>query len=201
MAEVEAQKEKVEKPEPKVEAKPEPKPEVKTVETVEAKAEKKPEAKPEAKVGKKEAKTEAPKPKAPVKPKAKNDVELSETVLQRRKLIKKKVSLPTFRGRFGIRSIRKKSIAKWNKWRNPRGIDIRRRNDDGAYPKTGYSTDLNVKSIHPSGFEDILVNNLQELTSLNPKEQAARISATVGLKKKKEILAKAKELKIKVLNR
>lgn len=163
------------------------------------KAEAKPvkaEAKP-AKAEKKEAKKAA----KPSKPKAKNEVELSETVLKRRKKIKRKVSLPTFRGRFGIRSIRKKSIAKWDKWRKPRGIDIRRRLDDGAWPKTGYSTDLNVKAIHPSGFEDIRVNNLQELAALNPKEQAARIGGTVGKRKKKEILAKAKELKIKVLNR
>jgi large subunit ribosomal protein L32e len=210
MAEQEALKEKpVEKAAPKVEAKPEPKPvkEVKEAQPVKAeakpvKAEAKPakaEVKPEAKAEKKEVKPA--KPKKAVKPKANNDVELTETVLKRRKLIKKKVSLPTFRGRFGIRSIRKKSISKWNKWRKPRGIDIKRRNDDGAYPKTGYSTDLNVKDLHPSGFEDILVKNLQELTALNPKEQAARIGGTVGRKKKKDILAKAKELKIKVLNR
>ena len=193
----------------KVEAKPEAKPAAKP-KPVEKKPEKKPEAKPvkaEAKEAKKvekaEKKPEAKKPvkKEPVKPKAKNQTELSAEVLQRRKLIKQKVSLPTFRGRFGVRSIRKKSRAKFNKWRKPRGIDIRRRQDDGAWPKTGYSARLDIKGIHPSGFEDVLVRNLTELTALNPKNQAGRIAGTVGKRKRKEMVAKAKELKVRLLNR
>jgi large subunit ribosomal protein L32e len=187
------------------EAKPVPKPA--KPEPLEGKKEGK---KVEAKAGKKEAvKTEAkekksakePVKKEPVKPKAKNEFPLSEEVLRRRKLIKQKISLPTFRGRFGIRSIRKKSKAKWNRWKKPRGIDIRRRQDDGAWPKTGYSAHGEIKDIHPSGFEEILVHNLGELAALNPQVQAARIAGTVGNKKRKEIKAKAKELKLKVLNR
>ena len=108
-----------------------------------------------------------------------------------------------FRGRFGKRSIRKVSKKKWQKWRKPRGIDIYFKREDGLVPGKGYRTWKKIRFVHPSGYKEKLVKNIQEMQNLESKKEkvAARISRTVGKKKKAKILQKADELKILVLNR
>jgi len=89
------------------------------------------------------------------------------------------------------------------KWRAPRGIHSKLRmhkREAGNLPRAGYGSPRAVKGLHPSGFEEFLVYNLNDLEKINPEKQACRISATVGKKKKLEIMKKADELKIKVLN-
>ena len=54
--------------------------------------------------------------------------------------------------------------------------------------------------LHPSGFNDVLVCNMKELEALDPAADAARISASIGKRKKQLMLDKASELGIKVLN-
>ena len=51
-----------------------------------------------------------------------------------------------------------------------------------------------------SGFNDVLVCNMKELEALDPAADAARISASIGKRKKQLMLDKASELGIKVLN-
>ena len=88
-------------------------------------------------------------------------------------------------------------------WRKPKGIDSKMRLRVKGWPKivkVGYRGPAAVRGLHPSGFRDILVHNTTDLECLNPKTDAARIASTVGERKRKEILAKAKELGIKVLN-
>lgn len=196
--------------EKKAESKPKKEIKAKTKETktetkqaeVKQKAEqaKKKEKKPEVKEEKPEKK-EKPKKKKPSKPKPKNTVEITDEVKRKRMIISKKIKLPTFRGHFGKRPLRKKSKEKWDKWRMPRGIDFNFKKKSGAKPKTGFETNLAVKGLHPSGFEDILVSNISELDSINNKSQAVRLSGKLGRKKRIEIYKKAKEMKIKVLNR
>ncbi len=108
-----------------------------------------------------------------------------------------------FRGRFGKRSIRKVSKEKWQKWRKPRGIDIVFKKEDGLIPGTGYRTPKKIRFIHPSGYEERLVRNMNELIAMEKEKgkAAAKISRTIGKKKKEMILKKADELKIVVLNR
>ena len=60
---------------------------------------------------------------------------------------------------------------------------------------------LEVKPVHPSGYNDVLVHNMQELEDLDPACDAARISASIGKRKKALMLEKASELGIKVLNK
>ena len=89
------------------------------------------------------------------------------------------------------------------KWRAPKGIHSKSRihkKEAGNLPKPGYGSPKDVKGLHPSGFEELLVYNLKDLERINPKKQACRISATVGKKKRLEIMKKTEELKIKVLN-
>ena len=68
-------------------------------------------------------------------------------------------------------------------------------------PAIGYRTPRNLRGLHPSGYQDVLVKNIAELEDLDPSTQAGRISSTVGTRKKITMLEKARELKIKILNK
>ena len=88
-------------------------------------------------------------------------------------------------------------------WRKPKGIDSKMRLCVKGWPKivkVGYRGPAAVRGLHPSGFREKLVHNVAELERLNPQTDAARIASTVGAKKRMEILVRAKELGIKVLN-
>ena len=72
-----------------------------------------------------------------------------------------------------------------------------------AYPKqpsSGYRSPLKVRGLHPSGFEDILISNINDLSKIDASKQAARISRTVSVRKRLVIVEKAKQLGIKILN-
>ena len=68
-------------------------------------------------------------------------------------------------------------------------------------PTIGYGSPRETRGLHPSGYQDVLVCNLKELESLDPQTQAGRISSKIGGRKKEQMLEKAKELGIKVLNK
>jgi large subunit ribosomal protein L32e len=53
--------------------------------------------------------------------------------------------------------------------------------------------------MHPSGFREILVHNVKELENADEKT-AVKIAHTVGKRKRQNILKKAEEKKVKVLN-
>lgn len=89
------------------------------------------------------------------------------------------------------------------KWRKPRGSQSKLRKykkSRGFMPHPGYGSSRLIKGLHPSGLEDVLIYNQHELEKLNPEKQACRIASSVGKKKKIEIMKRAEELKIKVLN-
>ncbi len=97
--------------------------------------------------------------------------------------------------------VRKKRLGE--KWRKPRGTDSKMRVSmlgKPKRPKAGYGTRQSVRGIHPSGYEEVKVSNRADLDALNPSRQVARIAAGVGLKKREQIVEKAGELGIKVLN-
>lgn len=112
--------------------------------------------------------------------------------------MKSKRKKPTFlRSRAGI------LVRVGMKWRAPRGEHSKRRahkREAGRMPKPGYGSPRSVRWLHPSGFQDIIVNNVNDLTKMNPATQACRMAASVGKKKKIEIMKRAEEMKIKVLN-
>lgn len=88
-------------------------------------------------------------------------------------------------------------------WRRPRGIHSKMRRDETSKPATvnpGYCSAKAIKGLHPSGYEEIYVRNISELQKINRETQAGRLSAGIGGKKRAAISAKAKELKIKLLN-
>ncbi|RLE84717.1 MAG: 50S ribosomal protein L32e [Thermoprotei archaeon] len=89
-------------------------------------------------------------------------------------------------------------------WRNPsRSLDNKIRLQKKGYPakvKIGYRGPKRVRGLHPSGMIEVIVSNPKELEGLNPKMHAVRISSSVGTRKKREIVKKASELGIKILN-
>lgn len=89
------------------------------------------------------------------------------------------------------------------KWRMPKGVHSqlrRHKREAGNIPKPGYGSPRTVKGLHPSGFEEVMIYNINDISKINPQKQACRISSTVGKKKKIEIMKKTEEMKIKVLN-
>lgn len=89
------------------------------------------------------------------------------------------------------------------RWRRPRGRDSklqRKEKSKGKIPNIGYQAPKSSRGLHPSGLEEFLIQNIKDLEKIDNKKQVGRISHTIGKKKRKLILEKAKELRIKILN-
>ena len=90
------------------------------------------------------------------------------------------------------------------KWRKPKGIHSkmkRRLKRRQPMVDIGFRGPVSVRGLHPSGFEEVLVHNVEGLENIDPKVQAVRIGGTVGTKKRIAIEDRAAELGIRVLNR
>ena len=86
------------------------------------------------------------------------------------------------------------------KWRYPKGIHSKMREKIKGHrrqPNPGWSSPSDVRGLTPEGYKLIIINNVQELLSTNDPKT---ISSTVGTKKKLEIIKKAKERGIKIMN-
>ncbi len=89
-------------------------------------------------------------------------------------------------------------------WRKPKGKSSRMRRRIKGWPKlvsVGYGNKKELRGLHPSGHQPVIVHNINELEKINKDTQAVVIAHTVGERKKLQILEKAKELGLKVLNR
>lgn len=89
------------------------------------------------------------------------------------------------------------------KWRKPRGRHNKMRRcfkGKPLSPRIGYRKEKNSRGLHPSGYQEVIVHNQADLDGLDAEKQAIRIAASVGKRKKAEILKKAEKLKLKVLN-
>ena len=89
-------------------------------------------------------------------------------------------------------------------WRRPRGIDSKMRRGLKRRPpmvEVRFRGPVAARNLHPSGFEEVLVYNVEGLENIDPKIQAVRIGGTVGTKKRIAIENRAAELGIRVLNR
>jgi large subunit ribosomal protein L32e len=129
------------------------------------------------------------------KMKEQNPAALEKALRARAKIKKKK---PNFARQESWRYDRLKE-----NWRRPRGIDNKMRRKIKGWPPTvnvGYRSPKAARNLHPSGYEEVLVHNIDELQKVNPKTQAVRIAHTVGKKKRAQILTQARKKKITVLN-
>jgi len=89
-------------------------------------------------------------------------------------------------------------------WRKPKGIDNHQRKQKSrgrpGLVKVGYGGPKISRGLHPSGYTDNLVYNIDDLEKLNPKIDGVRIGHSVGTKKRKEIVIKSIEKKFKIFN-
>ncbi len=89
-------------------------------------------------------------------------------------------------------------------WRRPRGIDSKMRLKKKGKPplvSIGYRNPRLVRGLHPTGFREVIVYNVKDLEKVDPDREAIRIAGSVGRRKRIEIIEKADELGIVVLNR
>jgi large subunit ribosomal protein L32e len=88
-------------------------------------------------------------------------------------------------------------------WRKPKGKDNKMRRQLSGSPrlvKVGYRGPKKARGLHPSGYTDNLVFNVNDLTRLDPSKDAARIAHVVGQRKRLIILDEAHAKGVKVLN-
>ena len=91
---------------------------------------------------------------------------------------------------------------KWG-WRKPRGIDSKMRKKVKGWPKSakiGYRGPKESRGLHPSGYLEVLIHNVDEVDQIDPETQAARIAHAVGARKRVDISARAKEMGIHIIN-
>ena len=89
-------------------------------------------------------------------------------------------------------------------WRRPKGLTSKMRRHMKyriSVVRIGFRSPREARYLHPSGFEEVIVCNVKDLEKIDNKRQAARISGTVGTRKRIEIEKKADEMGIRILNR
>ncbi|MFB6105829.1 MAG: 50S ribosomal protein L32e [Halobacteriaceae archaeon] len=88
-------------------------------------------------------------------------------------------------------------------WRKPRGNLSKQRRGvkgKGDMVEAGFRTPTAVRGKHPSGFEEVRVENADDLEGVDPEAEAVRIGSTVGGRKRERIEELAEDRGIRVLN-
>ena len=120
---------------------------------------------------------------------------MTEKLLQLRKRIKAKK--PDF-----VSQDTHKKIRIRKRWRKPRGWQSKIRLKKRGYRKmvmTGYGSPKLVYGVHSTGLKPIRISSESELKNIDAGTQGI-ILAKIGAKKKLDIIKKAKELGLKILN-
>lgn len=89
-----------------------------------------------------------------------------------------------------------------NRWRRPRGIHSKMRLGKISYRacvRTGYGSPCEVKGLDKNGLVPILVANAEQISKIDKKKQSA-LFAKVGKRTRIEMLKKAKEMGISIIN-
>ncbi|MBI2647686.1 50S ribosomal protein L32e [Candidatus Woesearchaeota archaeon] len=98
---------------------------------------------------------------------------------------------------------RRKRLGRKLKWRKPKGIHSKIRHHFKGrrkMPSSGYKSPKKVKNLHSSGLKIINVSSVDDIKEIKKENEGAVISKTIGMKKRLEILKKAKELDVLILN-
>ncbi len=88
-------------------------------------------------------------------------------------------------------------------WRKPKGLDNKVRKSIKGWPrrvKVGYRGPAPVRGYHSSGQKEVIVFNAKDLSNVVPGKEVVRMGGTVGARKRAEIMKRASELGLRVLN-
>ena len=89
------------------------------------------------------------------------------------------------------------------KWRKPKGIHSKMRHRFKGHSRMvskGYCGPKAARNLHKSGLAVRIVSTIKGIENIKKESEGAIIAANVGQKKKVEILKRAKELGVEVLN-
>ncbi|MEK9695422.1 MAG: 50S ribosomal protein L32e [Candidatus Poseidoniales archaeon] len=89
-------------------------------------------------------------------------------------------------------------------WRKPHGMDNKQRRNykyRSSLVRIGHGKVKEARGLHPSGFREVRVMNTNDLESIDPETEAARVGKTVGGRKRELIYTRADEVGIRILNR
>lgn len=98
---------------------------------------------------------------------------------------------------------RRKRLGRKLKWRKPKGIHSKIRHHFKGrrkMPSPGYKSPKKVKQLHASGSKMISIFSADDVAKIKKESECIIIPKTIGMKKRLEILRKAKELNVAVLN-
>jgi len=90
-----------------------------------------------------------------------------------------------------------------DKWRKPKGIHSKIRHHFKGrrkMPSPGYKSPIKTRWLHFSGLKVVRVFSPIHISKIKQDSEGAIISKNVGMKKRLDILRKAKELNVKVMN-
>src|SRR5436309_14449463 len=82
-------------------------------------------------------------------------------------------------------------------WRRPRGVTSKMRKEESGFPakvKNGYGSASSTPGLHHRGLVDLPGWRKVELEKIEQKVQFVRIAASAGGKKRRGIIARAKDL-------
>lgn len=119
----------------------------------------------------------------------------TKKLLELRRVIKKK------KPRFIRQSSLRKKLCK--KWRRPKGIHSKMRLSRGgkaANAQAGYGSPKAVKGLSREGLIPIIINTEKDLEEIDSKNAGIIIASNVGLKKRIELVKRAAEKGLKLLN-
>ena len=88
-------------------------------------------------------------------------------------------------------------------WRRPRGTLSKQRigvKGKGDKVQAGFRSPKAVRGLHPSGFEEVRVHNVDDLEGIDGDTEAVRIASKVGGRKRERIEEEAEDREIRVLN-
>ena len=98
---------------------------------------------------------------------------------------------------------RRKRLGRKLKWRKPKGIHSKIRHHFKGrrkMPSPGFKSPLEARFLHSSGLKIVNVSSVNEISGIKKESEGVVIAKSVGMKKRFEILKKAKELQIQILN-
>src|SRR3989339_1790860 len=88
------------------------------------------------------------------------------------------------------------------KWKRPTGLHSKMRHQFKGYlrrVKQGWRSPVEIRGYHGKGMKAVIVHSVKDLEGFD-KSAGIIIAKTVGLKKRLEIINKATELKLVILN-